>query len=333
MTKRQGSGWFTVISLGLLASSSSFVAGGCGGSPTRATPVTPSQAAGPTVNVTPPTHPDAAPSPAAAAEETIFSGAGDIADIKNLSGARETAELLRALPGPKFTAGDNVQDAGTMHEYLNYWKPTWGAFDREIFPTIGNHDGAGYYEYFGSRVGPPGLGYYSYDLGRGWHVLSLNSNDSSASAGAQYAWVAQDLAMNTRPCTIAIWHHPTVSSGENPDERTMENIRRLLYRSGAEIVINGHNHIYERMLPSDDSYRRDDQHGLVQFVVGTGGYSLYGMPRLAPNSAVRFNQDHGVLSLTLGGGAYSWQFITVKSGVIDSGSGTCHQAPIARHAG
>jgi hypothetical protein len=163
--------------------------------------------------------------------------------------------------------------------------------------------------------------------GKSWHVLSLNSNDSSAISGAQYAWVINALAINTRPCTIAIWHHPTVSSGDNPDESTMENISRLFYAAGGEIVINGHNHIYERMLPSDAAYKRDERYGLTRFVVGTGGYSLYGMPRLAPNSAIRFNRDHGVLSLTLGAGHYSWQFVTVKSGIVDSGSGTCHPAP------
>jgi hypothetical protein len=318
---------------------------GCGGSPTAPTAATQSQAqtgvttTPPAASVTPPppvappVAPEAPESPVASLEETVFSGAGDIADIKYLANARATAELLRALPGPKFTAGDNVQDTGSMREYLDYWQPTWGTLGNEIFPTIGNHDRqSAYFDYFGSRAGPFGLGYYSYDLGRSWHVLSLNSNDSSAIGGAQYAWVAQDLAANTRPCTIAIWHHPTVSSGENADERTMENIRRLLYRSGAEIVINGHNHTYERMLPSDDAYRRNDRFGLTQFVVGTGGYALYSFKSIAPNSAIRFNQDHGVLSLTLRAGSYSWQFITVKSGAVDTGSGTCHQPPSAATA-
>ena len=268
--------------------------------------------------------------PAPPSEEVVFSGAGDIADGTHLANASATAELLRALPGPKFTAGDNVQDTGALPEYQQWWGPTWGTLEREMHPAPGNHDGASaYYEYFGARAGPPGLGYYSFDLGRSWHVLSLNSNDSSAGAGAQYAWVTQDLAANTRPCTIAIWHHPTVSSGPNEDDGTMANVRRLFYRSGGEIVINGHNHIYERMLPSNDDYRRDDAHGLVQFVVGTGGFPLYGFAKSAPNSAFRFNQDHGVLSLTLGAGTFSWQFITVKSGVVDSGSGTCHHAPPA----
>ena len=299
---------------------------GCGGgSPTTPTSVTQPQAS---------STGSASGGPAAtveSAEETIFSGAGDIADGKFLPDAYATAELLKMIPGPKFTAGDNVQDSGSMSEYLQWWKPTWGALDREIYPTIGNHDSTtAYYDYFGMRAGPYGLGYYSYDLGRSWHVLSLNSNDHSAVGGAQYAWVANDLATNTRPCTIAIWHHPTVSSGENADERTMENVRKLFHAAGGEIVINGHNHIYERMLPSDGAYRRDEQYGLVQFVVGTGGYGLYTMPKLAPNSAIRFNQDHGVLSLTLGAGTYSWQFITVKSGVVDSGSGTCHGAPGAK---
>jgi hypothetical protein len=316
----------------------STLAFGCGGSPSAPTSV--SQPIAESTVTTAPPAPPAVPeapappvAPAPSAEETIFSGAGDIADGKYLANAHATAELLRSLPGPKFTAGDNVQDSGAMREYVDYWQPTWGTIGRDIFPTIGNHDRqSAYFDYFGSRAGPSGLGYYSYDLGRSWHVLSLNSNDGSAIAGAQYAWVAQDLAANTRPCTIAIWHHPTVSSGENADERTMENIRRLLYRSGAEIVINGHNHIYERMLPSDDAYRRNDQFGLTQFVVGTGGYALYSFKNTAPNSVFRFNQDHGVLSFTLRAGAYSWQFITVKSGVVDSGSGTCHQAPGASSA-
>ena len=304
----------------------------CGGSPTNPTSTSAAAQSATTTSLTVTTGTGGSSTPEAPApvlhEATIFSGAGDIADIKYLANARATAELLASLPGPKFTAGDNVQDSGAMFEYLDWWKPTWGVMDRDMHPTIGNHDKtSAYYDYFGAKAGPYGLGYYSYDLGNSWHVLSLNSNDGSAINGAQYAWVANDLAMNTRPCTIAIWHHPTVSSGDNADEKTMENIRRLFYASGGEIVINGHNHIYERMFPSDPAYRRDDRYGLTQFVVGTGGYSLYGMPRLAPNSAFRFNQDNGVLSLTLGAGTYSWQFITVKNGVVDSGSGTCHQAP------
>ncbi len=261
-------------------------------------------------------------------EETVFSGAGDIADGKYLANAAATADVLRALPGPRFTAGDTVQDSGALFEYLEWWGPTWGAVTREIHPTIGNHDrGTAYFDYFGWRAGPPGLGYYSYDLGRRWHVLSLNSNDASAASGTQYAWVAQDLASNTRPCTIAIWHHPTVSAGPSGGDGTMEHVRRLLYRAGGEIVINGHNHVYERMLPTDDAYRRDEAHGLVQFVVGTGGYPLYEFTGTVPHTAFRFNQDHGVLSLTLRAGRYDWQFLTVKSGVVDSGSGTCHGAP------
>lgn len=303
-------------------------AGGCGDSPTSPTTSTVAAQSGSTTTIPGTNVSVTSPQLPSVPEETIFSGAGDIADIKFLSNARATAELLASIPGPKFTAGDNVQDSGAMFEYATWWKPTWGAMDRDMHPTIGNHDKmSAYYEYFGTRAGPYGLGYYSYDLGNSWHVLSLNSNDTSAAGGAQYSWVLNDLAMSSRPCTIAIWHHPTVSSGENADESTMENIRRLFYSAGGEIVINGHNHIYERMLPSDAGYKRDDKYGLTQFVVGTGGYSLYSMPKLAPNSAVRFNQDHGVLSLTLGAGTYSWQFITVKNGVVDSGSGTCHNAP------
>ncbi len=296
----------------------------CGGSPSKPTSVVPVA----DLTTATSTASAAPPAPVVVPEETVFSGAGDIGDIRTLTSAAATAALLRSLPGPKFTAGDNVQDSGVLREYFDYWQPTWGEFNHEIFPTIGNHDKTtAYYEYFGMRAGPHGLGYYSYDLGQSWHVLSLNSNDGSANSGAQYAWVAQDLAASHRPCTIAIWHHPTVSSGENQDEPTMENVRRLFYRAGGEIVINGHNHVYERMLPSNDSYRRDEPNGLVQFVVGTGGYPLYGLTRVAPNSAMRFNQDHGVLSLTLRGGSYSWQFMTLKNGVVDSGSGTCHGAP------
>ena len=315
----------SISALCLVVGASSIFLVRCGGSPSSPSTVTQAPQAAPPPVASVASAPTA---PVIVSEETTFSGAGDIADARSLDAARATAELLKTLPGPKFTAGDNVQDSGVLREYLDFWQPTWGLLNHEIHPTIGNHDSKpAYYEYFGARAGPPGLGYYSYDLGRSWHVLSLNSNDASAGSGAQYAWVAQDLAMNTRPCTIAIWHHPTVSSGDNADERTMENIRRLFYRRGGEIVINGHNHTYERMWPSDDSYRRDDQHGLVQFVVGTGGYNLYGFSKRAPNSAFRFNQDHGVLSLSLRGGSYSWQFITLKNGVVDSGSGTCHAAP------
>lgn len=281
------------------------------------------------VSPAPPPPPPAPPAPAAQVTATL-AGAGDIALCgKYLEGAEATARLLDSIPGPVFTAGDNTQASGTAAEFRDCFGPTWGRHLSRIRPSPGNHDygtqDAGpYFEYFGAMAGPPGRGYYSYDLGA-WHIVSLNSNVSTSPGSPQIAWLRADLEANRhRACTAAYWHHPLVSSGTNGGSRHVRDIWEVLYEYGVEIVMNGHDHIYQRYAPQDPSARLDPARGIRQFVVGTGGCYVYGIERPQPNVEAEASV-HGVLRLTLRPDGYDWEFVAVPgAGFSDRGSGACH---------
>ena len=198
----------------------------------------------------------------------------------------------------------------------------------------GNHDyrtfgGAEpYFAYFGTRAGTPGQGWYSFELGT-WHVVALNSNcdqvGGCGSTSAQLEWLAADLAAHPADCTLAYWHHPRWSSGNQhgSDDRT-DAFWRLFADAGAEIVLNGHEHVYERFAPMNGT-GAPDQDGLVEFVVGTGGRPLSQFDAALPTSVVRDNTTLGVLQLTLRAGGYDWAFVPVtEGGFTDAGSADCH---------
>jgi hypothetical protein len=194
----------------------------------------------------------------------------------------------------------------------------------------GNHeyettDAAGYFEYFGAAAGDPRHGYYSFDVGPSWHVVALNSNCGVVACDAgsrQEQWLRDDLVENARPCTIAFWHHPRFSSGPHGNDATVGPLWDALEEHGADIVLSGHDHGYERFAPQT-SAAVADPNGIRQFVVGTGGRSLYPFDTPRANSAVRISA-FGYLLLTLGTDAYGWSFVGEGGTVVDSGSGTCH---------
>ena len=266
----------------------------------------------------------------AVSSSVVFVGAGDIADCSG-SGDEATAALLDNIAGTVFTAGDNVYPDGTDAQFTQCYDPSWGRHKARTRPTPGNHDyhttgASGYYGYFGSLAGPSGQGYYSYDLGA-WHLISLNSNASMSAGSAQETWLRQDLAASTKQCTIAYWHHPRFSSGtQHGSLSSAEPLWQALYDAGADIVISGHEHNYERFAPQTPTGTADPTRGIREFVVGTGGESHYndqGTP--LPNSELFNGTTFGVLKLTLSAGSYTWQFIPVSGGTFtDSGSGSCH---------
>lgn len=272
------------------------------------------------------------PAPAAAGEPAVLIGAGDIADCDHIDEARKTAAIVEKIPGTVFTLGDNAYDSGTAEQFTGCYAPTWGRFKNRTRPAPGNHDyrttGAGaYFAYFGKAAGEPGKGYYSYDLG-GWHVLVVNSNcgeiGGCKKGSAQELWVREDLAAHLAPCTIAMWHHPRFSSAEHGDDPSMRAIWKDLYDAGAELVLSGHDHTYERFAPMDAVGNADPQRGLRQFVAGTGGRSLYKFVHVRDTSEVRENQTYGVLKLTLHPDSYDWQFLAAEGTFKDEGSGKCH---------
>jgi 3',5'-cyclic AMP phosphodiesterase CpdA len=261
----------------------------------------------------------------------VLVGAGDIA-LCNGEGDQATARLLDAIPGTVFTLGDNVYSSGTPEEFANCYDPSWGRHKARTRPVPGNHDyatrgAAGYYNYFGASAGEPGKGYYSYDLGA-WHIIVLNSEIDAGPASAQVGWLRADLAAHPARCTLAMWHKPLFSSGPHGDDGTGAPTRSFwdaLYEFGADVVLGGHDHDYERFAPQAPDGSPDPARGIRQFVAGTGGASPYYFTNIKPNSEIRLTGLNGVLKLTLHEGSYDWEFIpAVGLPINDAGTGECH---------
>jgi calcineurin-like phosphoesterase family protein len=260
----------------------------------------------------------------------VFVGAGDISDCGN-DNDEATAKLLDAIPGTVFTLGDNVYSSGTDTQYAQCFDPTWGRHKARTKPSPGNHDyntsgATGYYNYWGALAGPAGRGYYSFDLGS-WHIISLNSEVSMSAGGAEETWLRADLAATTQQCILAYWHKPRFSSGTNHGSlSSAQPLWQALYDFHADLILNGHEHNYERFAPQSPTGAADPTNGIREIVSGTGGESHYndeGTP--LANSEIFNGTTYGVLELTLGSGTYSWQFIPVAGqSFTDSGTGTCH---------
>jgi hypothetical protein len=276
--------------------------------------------------VGPPPGPGPTPIPIPSGPQ-IFAGAGDIAMCDR--NAVDTGALLDSIGGLIFTLGDNAYFQGTRQQYRDCYDTTWGRHKGRTFPVPGNHEyespGAlPYFEYFGELAGgPEGRGYYSFEVGD-WHAVALNSNISVSASSAQAMWLRADLAANRTRCTIAYWHHPLFTSGPDGDTPSMRELWRILYEANAEIVLNAHEHMYERFAPQDPDGRLDNARGIRQFIAGTGGAFLYQPVTLHPNSEIRIS-SFGVLKLTLSSDRYQWEFIRVGgAGATDGGSGVCH---------
>ena len=266
------------------------------------------------------------------APDPVLVGAGDIAAC-GTTGDSATAALIKTIPGTVFTAGDNAYPVGSAADFANCYDPTWGAFKARTQPAPGNHDwvtpgAAGYFGAFGSRVGSSSASWYAYNLGS-WRIYALDSNcDQQGGCGSgspMEAWLLRDLAANPRPCVLAYWHHPRFSSGIHGNATNMQTIWADLQTAGAEIVINGHDHDYERFAPQNAAGGLDLAGGMREFVVGTGGAELRSFATIQPNSQVRRAGVLGVLKLTLRPAGYEWAFIPVAgSSGADNGWGSCH---------
>jgi acid phosphatase type 7 len=259
----------------------------------------------------------------------VVLAAGDVASCSS-SGDEATAALLHQLPGNVVTLGDNVYPDGSAREYAECYAPTWGRYRARTRPAPGNHDyhtpnAAGYFGYFGPSAGPDRRGYYSYDLGA-WHIVSLNSNISMSAGSPQERWLRADLAASTARCTLAYWHHPRFSSGtKHGSFAAAQPLWQALYERGADLVLGGHEHNYERFAPQTPAGAADPVRGIREFVVGTGGGSHYAGHRAIANSQVFEGTTFGVLRLTLRPDSYEWEFIPVAGGrFTDRGAGTCH---------
>jgi hypothetical protein len=272
--------------------------------------------------------------PPVAAADPILVGAGDIANCSTSTDSA-TARLLDRISGTVFTLGDNAYPRGSGSDFRRCYRPTWGRHEHRTRPAPGNHDystsGAdGYFDYFDPNPGARGQGWYSYDRGT-WHIVVLNSNCSKIGGcgpgSSQVRWLRGDLAANAGRNVLAYWHHPRFSSGVHGDDTDMQTFWDVLYANGADIVLNGHDHDYERFAPQDPDGRADAQYGIRQFVVGTGGTPLRGRASNAPNSEV-FSSTHGVLKLVLRAHSYAWRFVPIAGKTFsDTGSGVTHGPP------
>ncbi|WP_392544108.1 metallophosphoesterase family protein [Oryzobacter telluris] len=291
------------------------------------------------------------------ATDPVLLAAGDIA-CDPLSGSfnggngtsdacrqKAVSDLVLTQSGVSAVAalGDIQYACGGYQAFLAAYDPTWGRFKGMTRPAVGNHEylasisgpatdcdptgtAAGYFRYFGSAAGQQGQGWYGYDLGA-WHVVVLNSNCGEAGGcgpgSPQEVWLRADLAAHPTRCTLAYWHIPLWSSGGRAANNARTFVQDLV-AAGAEVVLNGHDHIYERFAPMDATGARSAT-GVREFVVGTGGANHTTVVSVAPNSEVRDAATYGVLRLVLHPGGYDWQFLPEAGHTFsDAGSDTCH---------
>ena len=258
----------------------------------------------------------------------VLVGAGDIAECSSLND-EATARLIDGIAGTVFTLGDNVYESGTATEYANCYTPSWGRHLARTRATIGNHEytttvnAAPTFDYFGAGIGVAGKGYYSYALGN-WHIIVLNSAIDMSPGSPQLTWLHNDLTASHSACTLAMWHHPLFSSGsEHGNAPEPYDAWKLLNAAGAEVVLNGHDHDYERFAPQTADGVADPS-GIREFVVGTGGKSTSPFSLVKANSEMKVGGRYGVIKLTLSDGAYQWEFVATDGTIWDSGTATCH---------
>ncbi len=286
-------------------------------------------------SVTPAPTESAGPSPSASTADdgaqAVVLAAGDIAACDS-DGDEATAALLDELEGTILVLGDLAYPDGTPADFAQCYDPSWGRHRDRTRPVPGNHEyetdgAAAYFDYFGAAAGDPDGGWHAFDLGE-WRIIGLNSNcEEVGGCGAespQGSRLREELEENRADCTLAFWHHPRWSSGEEhgSDDLT-DTFWRLLHDAGADLVLTAHDHQYERFVPMDGEGAADPG-GMVEFVVGTGGKSLYEFAEILPTSAAHDASTYGVLRLTLRPGAYDWEFVpTADAGFEDSGTAFC----------
>jgi acid phosphatase type 7 len=264
-------------------------------------------------------------------------GRDDADNTKDACMAGRTADVVLALnPSLVLPLGDDQYERGQLAAFEGSYDPSWGRFKDISRPVPGNHEysdpaggAAGYFDYFGGLAGPRGQGWYSYDVS-GWHVIALNSEcqfiGGCGSGSAQELWLRQDLAAHPAACTLAYWHRPLFSGGREGERTSMRDIWRDLYQAGAEVVLSGHNHDYERFLPQAPDRAFDPSGGIQEIVAGTGGKSHIQPVRQPANTVVQNADTYGVLRLVLRPLGWDWQFVPAPGGggFTDGGSGDCH---------
>ena len=237
------------------------------------------------------------------------------------------ARLMTTLGGDLFLAGDLAYPNGTLAEFQRCFDPDFGRFRSRFWAAPGNHDymtagAGGYFGYFGDRAGPGRRGYYSVRSST-WQVLMLNSNIPLGRNSPQFEWTRQEIVANPTRCTMAVWHHPFDSSGPNGPNPNQRDLWDLLHGLGVDVVVSGHDHMYERHAPQDANGRSDPAKGIRLFIAGTGGAPPYARARAVARSELLLS-THGVLRLKLEPALYEWEFQDVNGVVLDRGLNVCH---------
>lgn len=238
----------------------------------------------------------------------------------------QVANLVATLEGQLLLAGDIAYFQGTAEQFRECFDPFWGQFRSRWHAVPGNHEyespgAAPYFAYFGAAAGPVGRGYYSFTAGD-WLILMLNSNIPATTGSPQYEFARTELEAQRTPCTMAVWHHPRFSSGPSGSTPAMGDLWALLELSRAEVVVSGHDHLYERFARQRSDGSADSAGGIRQFVVGTGGADLYNFVRVAPNSEERIMR-YGVARFTLRPAQLDWEFVGLDGAIADRGLDTC----------
>jgi hypothetical protein len=263
-----------------------------------------------------------------AAPDPTVVAAGDISPPR-IGSQRQTSDLaIQLAPTRVLVLGDQQYPRGEISDFRRYYRPTWGRLKSKTYPVPGNHEyasagAAGYFEYFGARARPQGRSFYSVDLGS-WHIVALDSNIARSPRSAQLAWLRRDLRTTTKPCVLAFWHHPRFSSGSrHGNNPSVTPFWWELYLQHADVVLNGHEHHYERF--NRQSPRGHPTYlGMREFVVGTGGNGHYPFGPAKVNSQKRIANTYGVLRLVLHPASYDWRFVAVGGAVLDRGTQRCH---------
>jgi hypothetical protein len=284
--------------------------------------------------------PQPSPPPPAPPAPVTVAAAGDISCEVVCPSTQGTAALIRDVirPGAVLALGDFQYPDATIEQLSAVYDASWGAFKAITYPVPGNHDvvpsrsDPDYVDYFNAG-GPVQLvpeASYSFDLGE-WHVVALNSlcftGTGCSNRSAWTTWLRRDLAANPRACTLAFLHHPYWTSpapaARNPE---LEPWIDALYDAGADVLLQAHQHVYERFHPQTPASDRDPERGIVAFTVGTGGAELvqFTAGGAHPNSAARSDDAYGVLQLTLHPTRYDFRFHSVGGAYTDAGSGSCH---------
>jgi hypothetical protein len=293
-----------------------------------------------------------------ASASPVIAAAGDIAcdttsefynggaGVEGHCRQRATSDLLVQLGlSAVLAVGDTQYHVGGLSDYMQVFDPTWGRLKPIIHPAAGDHEygtasARGYFDYFngvGKQSGPAGdrdKAYYSFDVGA-WHLIALNTACDRVDRGLapngckedspQERWLRSDLAAHRSACTLAFWHSPRFNSGYRGNSPVSQPFWDVLYEAGADVILNGDAHSYERFAPQNPEGQIDGARGMREFIVGTGGAFFTGWSKLKANSEVRQNDTFGVLALALHPGSFEWRFHPEAGKTFtDYGAGACH---------